>query len=171
METAGNGASITSTMSLPISPGLSIARLSSPRSPTEPTTVVDVVLDATGSWETRCSCSRLIASLTFWCVCTVTNGGISPAAVFSRSTSPTVRSLERSRNPYWRIQASLKIFDRYARPPSGRITAIIACGSSTSLATCSAACTARPHEPPTSRPSSAASRRVVRKLSLSETVT
>ena len=70
------------------------------------------VPETTGSWETRCSCSRLIASLTFWCVCTVTNGGISPAAVLANSTSPTVRSPVRSRKPYWLIQASLKIFER-----------------------------------------------------------
>src|ERR1700754_2351415 len=35
VATAGNGASITSTMSADISPGLSIARLRRPRSPTD----------------------------------------------------------------------------------------------------------------------------------------
>ena len=52
----------------------------------------------------------------------------------------------------------------------GRGTAF-ASGSSMPAATSSAACTARPHEPPTSRPSVCASRRVVRNESLSDTVT
>src|SRR5204863_215968 len=65
VETAGNGGSITSTMSLDIIAGSDSARLSSPRSPTEPTIVVASVPETTGSWLTRCSCRRLIASLTF----------------------------------------------------------------------------------------------------------
>ena len=124
---------MTSTMPALSSCGSSIARLSSPRSPTEPTMLSGSCPETTGSWETRCSCSSATASRTRWPVCTATNCGISPASVFVRSTSPTVRSSERARNPCWVIQASLKILLRYARPPSGRITATIACGSSISL--------------------------------------
>ena len=69
-------------------------------------------LDTTGSCETPYSCSSVIASRTYWWVWTTTNGGISPARVFWRSTSPTVRSPERSRKPYCVIHSSLKIFDR-----------------------------------------------------------
>ena len=127
--------------------------------------------ETTGSCETRCSCSSAIASLTFCWVSTTTSGGISPAACLARSTSPTVRSLVRSSIPCDAIQVSLKIFDRYARPPSGSTTATIASASSISRATSSAACTASPHEPPTSMPSVSASRRVVRKLSRSLTRT
>ena len=95
----------------------------------------------------------------------------SPAARLRRSTSPTVRWASRARNPYWRIQLSEKIFDRYERPPSGRITTTIASGSPISAPTWSAACSAIPPDPPARIPSVCASRRVVRNESRSETVT
>ena len=93
-------------------PGLSAACLSSPRSPIEPTTLLGSVCETTGSCDTRCSCSSAIACLTFCWVSTTTSGGISPAACFARSTSPTLRSLVRSSMPCDAIQVSLKIFER-----------------------------------------------------------
>src|SRR5918999_220764 len=167
---AGNGGSITSTISAPSSAGSSMAWRSSPRSLTEPTTACGSWPDTTGSCETRCSCSSATASRTLACVSTVSRSGISPSACLRRSTSPTVNSVSRSRKPYWRIQPSLKTFERYERPVSGRITAIIAPASSTSRATSTAAWSASPHEPPARMPSVAASLRVMRKESLSETV-
>ena len=53
VETFGKGGSITSTMAASISCGSSSARLSSPRSPTEPTMLSVSCADTTGSWETR----------------------------------------------------------------------------------------------------------------------
>src|SRR4051794_20881752 len=111
-DTAGNGSSITSAISRSISDGAPIARLSSPRSPTEPTIDSGSCVETTGSWETRCSCRSAIASRTLWAVCTTTKGGISPAASFARRTSPTVLWSGRSRKPYWVIHASLKILER-----------------------------------------------------------
>ena len=104
-------------------------------------------------------------------VCTLTIAGSAGASrPFSRSSSPTVGpSPVRSIIPFSIIHASSKIFDRYGRPPSGRITSTVLSGGS-SRATSIAACTASPHEPPISRPSSRATRRVVRKVSRSDTV-
>src|SRR5829696_8068952 len=133
--TAGKGASITSTIWADSTAGSSIAWRSSPRSVTDPTTVCGSCADTTGSCETLCSWSSVTASRTWAWVSTVSRGGISPSACFWRSTSATVSSASRSRKPYWRIHASLKTFERYERPPSGRITATIADGSSSSRAT------------------------------------
>ena len=61
-----------------------------------------------------------------------------------RSISVT-RASVRSRNPYWSIQVSLKILERYARPPSGRITATSASGSGIPRATSIAAAATGTH--------------------------
>ena len=76
----------------------------------------------------------------------------------------------RSRKPCSSIQLSSRNFERYERPESGSIASTFASGPSR-LATCIAAHTVVPDEPPASRPSSRASRRAVRKESRSETRT
>ena len=59
-----NGASITSEICAVMTAGSLSAAFSSPRSPTDPTTVYGSSAETTGNCETRCSCSSEIASRT-----------------------------------------------------------------------------------------------------------
>ncbi len=73
----------------------------------------------------------------------------------------------RRRKPYDAIHSSLKIFDRLPASAVGQQHHDDGVGIT--LGHPSAATTAMPHEPPTSRPSSRARRRVISKESASET--
>ena len=154
----------------PCSAGSSTACLSSPRSPIEPTTDV-------GSCARRPAAARRGARAAARSrrapsggSATTTSGGISPARRLGAqhvADRAVAGALEEAVLGHPRVVEDLRQVARARRRGGSRRPSPP--GRRCSRATSSAACTARPHEPPTSMPSVSASRRVVRNESRSET--